>query len=157
MRNTHWWALGALAAATLGTILFVTPAQSQRPTGKQTVAQAIVKRTKLEEKDVAKMLDALGPVIRDKLANGETIDFPGVGQFRVVHIPDHRDLVNGRPAVIAGSNTVEFGPAAEMVDASNSPDAVPAVTVPQFEYNTLPGQTPGMKSSGTRAPNVRAP
>jgi nucleoid DNA-binding protein len=156
MRKTHGWMFGAVAA-TLGAFLIVAPAQSQKPPVKVPLAQAIAKKTKVDEADVIKVLEALGPAIREKLSSGDTIELPGLGTMRVVRIPEHKDMVKGRPTTIEAVNSVEFVPVGELVDASNSPTAVPAVTVPQFEYNPLPGQTPGQKSPGVRAPNVRTP
>jgi nucleoid DNA-binding protein len=159
MRKSHWWALAALTA-TLGVSLsVVTPAQSQRlVVPKQTIPALVARQTKLAEEDVVKVLEALGPVIRDKLASGETVELPGMGQFRVVRIPEHKDMApGGRPITIAGVNNVEFLPVGDMVQAANAPTAVPAVTVPQFEYNPLPDQTKGLRTPGTRMPSSRTP
>jgi nucleoid DNA-binding protein len=122
-----------------------------------TVPGRIAIATKLSEADVAKMMTALGPAIRDLLAEGNTVEIPNLGLFRVVRIPEHRDMVNGRPATIAGSNYVEFVPSGGLVGAANRGGAKPAETVPPFEYNPLPDQTKGLKTGGTRAPNSRTP
>jgi nucleoid DNA-binding protein len=159
MRKPHWWAL-ALLTATLAAILSVaTPVQSQRlVTPRQTVPALIARQTRIAEEDVVKVLEALGPVIREKLANGETIDLPGLGQFRVVRIPEHKDMApGGRPITIAAVNNVEFLPVGDMVQAANAATAAPAVTVPQFEYNPLPDQTKGIRTPNVRAPSSRSP
>jgi len=44
----------------------------------------------------------------------------GLGVFRVVRVPEHRDLVDGRPAVIAATNYVDFKPFGGLVDAANA-------------------------------------
>jgi nucleoid DNA-binding protein len=155
MRKPHWLALGALVA-TLGVVFGVAgTAQSQRPPEKLPLRAAVAKKSKLSEDDVKAVLEALGPVIRDKLADGEAIELPGLGTFRVVRVPQHRDLVQGRPATIGAVNNVEFVPVAEMAQAASAPGAVPAVTVPVFEYNPLPGQTKSERAPYVRMPNIR--
>jgi nucleoid DNA-binding protein len=151
--------LAALATA-LGLVLaFASPAFSDKaaPKGKEkeSLKSKVAASSKLAEEDVAKVLDALGPAIRDKLAAGEVIELPGLGVFRVVRVPDHKDMVNGRPATIAGVNSVEFLPTGGLVDAANNANAVPAETVPAFQYNPLPGQAPGMRVPEDRMPNIR--
>jgi nucleoid DNA-binding protein len=166
MCKRHWWALGALLG-TLGLGLALNPsagAQAPRDAAKEpakdkevTLKGQIAAASKLGEDDVEKMLKALGPAIRDQLRNGREVELPGLGRFRVVRVPDHKDLVNGRPATIAGSNNVEFLPVGEMVNAANSSGAVPAETVPPFEYNPLPGQTKAPRQPTNRAPTTRTP
>ena len=155
MRRHHWWRWAL--SATLGAILVASPAQSQRPPEAVTVARAVSTKTKIPEKDVVKVLEALAPVIREKLSNGETVELPGLGTLRVVAIPAHKDLVKGRPATIEATNNVEFVPFGELVKAANGANAVPAVTVPQFEFNPLPEQTKGQRTPNIRAPNIRTP
>jgi nucleoid DNA-binding protein len=154
------WALAGFLA-TLGVVggVATTLAQPQplRPVERLSLKAAVAKKTKLDEDDVAKVLEALGPIIRDKLANGETIDLPNFGTVRVVRIPEHKDMVKGRPATIAAINNVELVPSDDLVAASNSPNAVPAVTVPIFEFNPLPDQTKGQRIPGTRMPTIRQP
>jgi nucleoid DNA-binding protein len=120
-----------------------------------TLKERIATETKLAEADVAKMLDALGPAVRDQLARGERVELPGLGVLRVVHVPQHRDLIGGRPALVAGNNYVDFLPDAGLVQAANAPGAVPQATVPPFQYNPLPGQTPSQHVPDERMPNVR--
>ena len=155
MRKHPTWALVAIVA-TLGIVFCVASyARSQRDAPKATLSSLVAKKTKLDEADVAKVLEALGPIVRDKLASGETIEFPGIGQIRVVRIPEHKDMVKGRPGVIAATNNVELIPTDEVVKAANSPTAVPAVTVPVFEFNPLPDQTQGLKMPSSRIPTNR--
>lgn len=158
MCTLHSWAavagLGALAAllAFTGQALSEKPAAKDKPT---TLQGRIAADSKLAEADVAKMLAALGPAIRDRLAAGDKVDLPGLGVFRVVRVPDHRDLVNGRPATVPGSNYIDFKPYGSLADAANAPGAVPEETVPPFEFNPLPGQTKSLHVPDERMPNVR--
>ena len=118
----------------------------------------IAAATKLPEADVAKVLERLlGPAIRDLLGQGQTVEIANLGAFRVVRIPEHRDLVNGRPATIAANNYVEFLPTGTLAAAADQPGVRPAETVPPFEYNPLPDQTRGLKTGPTRQPNSRTP
>jgi len=110
---------------------------------------------KLREEDVAKVLSALGPAIREQLARGEVVELPGLGVFRIVRVPEHKDLVNGRPATIPAANTVEFLPSGDAIDAANAADAVPADTVPAYQFNPLPIQTKGLRTPEDRMRNVR--
>ena len=155
MRKPHWLALGALVVA-LGLSFTVTSlAQPPRPPERLPLTAAVAKKRKLPEDDVKAMLEALGPIVREKLANGETVELPGLGTIRVVRVPEHKDLVQGRPATISAVNNVEFVPVPEVVQAANAPGAVPAVTVPAFEYDPLPGQTRSQRAPYVRMPNDR--
>ena len=155
MRKPHWLALGALVVA-LGLSFTVTSlAQPPRPPERLPLTAAVAKKSKLPEDDVKAMLEALGPIVREKLANGETVELPGLGTIRVVRVPEHKDLVQGRPATISAVNNVEFVPVPEVVQAANAPGAVPAVTVPAFEYDPLPGQTRSQRAPYVRMPNIR--
>jgi nucleoid DNA-binding protein len=117
----------------------------------------IAATTKLPEAEVAKVLEALGPAVRDLLGQGQTVEIANLGAFRVVRIPEHRDLVNGRPATIAGANFVEFLPTGKFAEAADQSGVRPAESVPPFEYNPLPDQTRGLKTGPTRQPNSRTP
>ena len=161
MRKAHWWGLGALVG-TLGLVVAATAQQAgqQRPADKRqpaTFQGRMLAATRLPEADLKKFLAALGPAVSGTLASGQSVEIPGLGTFRVVRIPEHRDMVNGRPAVIDGSNYVEFLPAGGLTGAANGPGAVPAVTVPPFQYVPLPNQTPSMRVPGNRTPNTRQP
>ncbi len=156
MRKPHWIALGALLAV-LGLFLGVAdPARSQRPQeAPQTIKDRIVKETKLKAADVQAMLTALGPALRDHLRGGNQAELPGLGTFRVVRIPEHRDMVAGRPVTVAGSNYVEFLPSGDLVNAANAANVVPADVVPPFEYIIDPYQTPSMRVGTNRNPGTR--
>src|SRR5262249_29186002 len=110
MRKPPWLELGALVA-TLGVVFGVAgPAQSQRPPEKLPLRAAVAKKSKVSEDDVKAVLEALGPIIREKLADGEAIELPGLGTFRVVRVPQPKDLVQGRPATIAAVHNARARP-----------------------------------------------
>jgi nucleoid DNA-binding protein len=156
MRKRNLLALGGLLA-TFG-LFFAVAAQAQAPrpnTAFLPLPKRIAAETKLTDEQVEKVLRALGPAISDALARGQTVELPGLGLFRVVRVPEHRDLVDGRPATIAPSNGVEFLAAGELAEAANSGGAVPAETVPPFQYVPLPNQVKGQRVGSTRMPNVR--
>jgi nucleoid DNA-binding protein len=160
MRKLNKWAAVGVLGAVAGVLAFASPALSEKLAAKDkekaaTITGRISLQTKLSEEDVAKVIEALGPAVREHLAKGEVIDLPGLGAFRVVRIPDHRDLIGGRPVVVPGVNSVEFVPVGALVDAANAANAVPQETVPPFEYNPLPKQTKSLRAPDERAPNVR--
>jgi nucleoid DNA-binding protein len=157
MRKRQCWALTALLATLGVTLGLAAPVRSQRPQQPEplTLAGRVAAATKMEEKDVEKMLKALGGAVRSQLTGGQSVELPGLGTLRVVRIAAHRDLVDGRPAVIPESNYVEFLPFGDLVGAANAPGAVPASNVLPFEYNPLPGQVKGLRNPGVRQPNVR--
>ena len=167
MRNRNRWIAGGVFLLAVGTTLTMySQAQSQRPTvitpkpktqNTATLKGQIAAATKVEESDVDLVLKQLGPAISERLARGEKVELPGLGLFRVIRVPEHKDLVDGRPTTIAASNYVEFLPVSELIRAANAPGAVPAEVVPPFHYNQLPNQTPGQKVPNSRAPNTRTP
>ncbi len=135
------------------------PGHSQKPAAKdkknETLAQRLARESNLKEEDINKVLKALGPAVRDELTRGKTVSLQGLGTFRVVRVAGHRDLREGRPVNVPPSNYVEFLPTGEVLNSANSDTAVPAETVPAFEYEPLPNQTKGQKVGPTRAPAVR--
>jgi nucleoid DNA-binding protein len=173
MRKPHWGGLAALLG-TLGLVLGLTSAaRSQRPADEEpplgprpqrsapeapeapTLRGRLVKATRLSEGNVDVFLAALGPAIRDQLRTGAPVELPGLGVFRVVRVPAHRDLVAGRPALIPASQYVEFLPTGNLVEAANAPGAVPAETVPPFEYHPLPNRTESQRVGTTRSLGIR--
>ncbi len=161
MRKLNKWAaLGALGVAA-AVLAFASPALSEKLTVKEkqkaaTIPGRISSQTKVPVEDVVKVLEALGPVVRERLASGAVVSLPGLGVFRVVRIPEHRDLIDGRPAVVPGVNNVEFLPDGMVVGAANAANAVPQETVPPFIYNPLPDQTKSLHvPDEQRMPNVR--
>ena len=110
MRQRQNLALGILLGS-LGIIFGLSaPAQTTRARKDMTIPERIADATRLSEQDVNKFLTAIGPAIRDDLRQGKEVSLPGLGTFRVVRVAEHKDLVNGRPAVIPATNTVEFIP-----------------------------------------------
>jgi len=159
MRKPQWIALSVLVAAVgLASAMADLPKpQNKDKDAPKTLYGRIAKATKFSEADTQKFLAALGPAIREMLRNGNQVEISGLGMFRVVRIPAHRDLVDGRPATITGSNYVEFLPVGDVVDSVNGPAAIPAETVPPFEYIVNPYQTPGMRAPTTRQRGSRSP
>ena len=156
MRKRHILGLGALLAILALNLIPTGEARSQRPPREGgTAAARIADRTKLKEEDVALVLRELGPDVRRELAAGRTVELPGLGVLRVVRVPEHRNLVDGRPAMIPASNYVEFVPTQELVGAANSPTAVPATVVEPFEYHPLPDRVPSTKLPNTKVPSTR--
>jgi nucleoid DNA-binding protein len=155
MRKQQRCSLGALLGAIILGLVWAVPAHSQRPPALGTFPQEIVRQTEVEPEDVAKVLTALGPVISQQLAAGRQVALPGLGSFRVVRIPEHRELVNGRPATVPAVNYVEFLPDASMVRAANTFGATPAVVVPPFQYIPIPDRTPSTRVPSARMPSSR--
>jgi nucleoid DNA-binding protein len=147
--------LAVLAGVIVLALGWTGPARSQRPIVLDPLPRDIAKRTEVDEADVAKVLNALGPALARQIAAGREVSVPGLGSFRVVRIPENKSLVGGRPTTIPPRNYVEFLPDDGVVQASNSPDARPSVTVPPFEYIPLPGQTPSQKVPSGRTPSTR--
>lgn len=147
----------ALLLSGLLLAFIAAPALSQpRPQARAaTMNQRIAAKAGLKEADVEAVLQALAPEVRAELAAGNTVNFPGLGTFRVVEVAAHKDLVGGRPATIEAYNYVDFVPSRDLDGAANNPNARPAATVIPFEYNPLPTQTPGLRAPNTRMPNVR--
>lgn len=164
MRKKYCLGLGALIGVLGLALVWTASAHSQRtkPAEEAGLAKGIAKRAGLKEADVNKVLQAMGPAVRDELTRGRTVTIQGLGTFRVVRIAEHKDMIlggrsGGTPVVVPGVNSVEFLAAGEVVSAANAPGAVPAEVVPPFEYVPLPGQTPGQKMGRTRVPSSRQP
>jgi nucleoid DNA-binding protein len=151
MQNIRWWALGGLLGLA-GLVLTLTAgAQTTTPPkGREPLKTALAKATKLKEADVAKLLQALGPAIRDQLNAGRQVELQGLGTFRVVQVPAHKDLVAGRPAIVPAANYVEFLPSGGLAAAANAPGAVPARTVTPYDFIINPNATAGQKVEGGR-------
>lgn len=157
MRNLHRGAAVGVLAAVLA---FAAPGLSEKSAAGEkdkptSFTGRIAADAKVPEEEVARVLAALGPAVRDQLAQGDRVELPGLGVFRVVRIAEHRDLVGGRPALIAANNYVDFTPAGGVADAANAAGAVPQATVQPFEFNPLPGQTKSQHVPNERMPNVR--
>src|SRR5437016_823761 len=99
-------------------LLLAGPALSQRPRVPTTYTGNLAAASKVSEEEVDKVLKALAPIIREGLAAGQTMDIEGLGQFRVVRVAGHKDMVNGRPTTIPAANAVEFLPVGDLVEAA---------------------------------------
>lgn len=157
MRKFHWKTASLLFAG-LMVGWAVSNGYAQLPVRAAAVAalpKTLAEATELEEEDVAKVLNALGPAMQQQLASGRQVALPGLGVFRVVRIPPHRDLEGGRPVLVPGRNYVEFLPDSTLNKASNHPAARPAVTVKPFQYNPLPNQAPTRTVPRVRTPSTR--
>ena len=167
MRRGQWLALGTLLGAMLLVLAWTTPVQSQKaPADKDKkeggLALKVARGAKMSEQEANRFLQALGPAISSELAAGKTVNLPGLGTFRVVRVPEHKNMTvggrnGGTPFVVPGANTVEFLADGGLKTAANSATAVPAEVVPPFEYVPLPGQTPGQKTGRTHVPSRRVP
>lgn len=153
-----WKALGMLLASLLLTAWLTGQVHSQNrkvPIEELPLPKQVAHEVEVEEEVAKKFLDALGPILQRQLAAGKQVTLPGLGAFRVVRIPPHRDLVGGRPVVIPGRNYVEFLPDANMVQSANDSRAKPAQVVQPFRYNPLPNQTPSRTVPRVRTPSTR--
>jgi nucleoid DNA-binding protein len=149
-----------LAAGILGSSLLflavIGQAQTQDRSKEETLTQRLARRTALSEQNVQRLMAALGPAIREELEKGRQVNLPGLGAFRVVRVQQHRDMVEGgRPVIVPATNTIEFLATGEAITSANGAEAVPADTVPPFQYIVLPGQTPGQKAPRTHVPSSR--
>jgi nucleoid DNA-binding protein len=115
----------------------------------------IMAYSKLKDKETSKFLEALGPAVREMLTAGQQVDIPNLGVFRVVGVPAHRDMVQGRPVTMPAANHVEFIPSGELAATANGTDVVPAEVVVPFQYTPIPDRVPATKAPNSRMPNVR--
>lgn len=151
-------ALAALAAALGMFVPMEAPGQqTQKPRRNETMGQRLARESKLTEEQVGRLLNVLGPAVRDELKKGNTVSLPGLGTFRVVRVAGHRDIEagTGRVLHIPARNTVEFLATEGLGEAANSATAVPAEEVPAFEFNPLPNQTKGQRVPSTRTEGIR--
>jgi nucleoid DNA-binding protein len=151
MRKTHWLALAAL----IGTLAATAYSQLPAPLPPGSLPADVAKATKVNDENVRKVFDALGPTITRQLAAGRQVDVPGLGRFRVVRLSATRNLEDGKVVNQPARNVVEFLADPVVEQAANAPGAVPALTVPAFQYVPLPGQTPTQKVPNERVPSTR--
>jgi nucleoid DNA-binding protein len=159
MRNRPWLALAAVAGALGAFIPMEAPAQSKPkpPRAEETLNQRVARESKLSEEQVTRVLNALGPAMRDQLKKGSSVSIPGLGSFRVVRVAEHRDIEagTGRPLVIPARNTIEFLAGEGLSEMANGEGVVPAETVPAWQFNPLPDQTKGQRVPRTRIEGTR--
>jgi nucleoid DNA-binding protein len=156
---THNRSLAILLLAGLATcaLLSVAGAQTQVIPKNETFVQRVARYSEIKEKEADRCINALGRALLEDLKQGKTDTLPGLGSFRIVRVGTSKDLVNGRPVNIPAYNVVEFSPDEGVYDAANGDNVEAARYVPAFQYNILPGQTPGQKMGSSRMPNTRAP
>src|SRR5262245_33169861 len=140
MRKRPWLVLAALAGGFGIFIPMEAPAQPAKPRAEETFGQRVARESKLSEEQVTRVLNALGPAVRDELKKGKSVNLPGLGVMRVVRVAEHKDIEagTGRPLRIPARNTVEFLANDGLNEVANSSTAVPAETVPAWEFNPLP-------------------
>lgn len=151
MRKSQF-ALGAIIVA------LALTAQAQVPFGKKdvpTFPAGVAREAKLKEETVKKVLEAIGPALKDQLRAGRSVEIAGVGVFQVVRVTEHKDLVDGLPATIPAKNYIEFVPASGLTDAANAPGAVPARVVEGYEFRVNPNSAPSSRIDGVRVPRTR--
>src|SRR5260370_27810490 len=95
--------LGA-ACLTIGPAVPAEPTVKTVPTPKErqrevTFAGRVAKASSFSEDDINKVLKALGPVMREELSKGQSVTIEGLGTFRIVKLPEYRDLKDGRPVI----------------------------------------------------------
>jgi nucleoid DNA-binding protein len=149
------WALAGLLAFLVLAVSLAAEAQTAAKPPPLTLTQELAKATKQKEAVAAALLKALGPALKERLVAGGQVELAGVGVFRVVRVPEYKDLVNGRPATVAARNYVEFLPLADLDAAANAPGVVPARTANNYEFTVNPNSTPGLKTGATRTPRSR--
>ena len=156
MRKNHWPALAGLAG-TIGIGLGLTGlAHSQLPAApRPALPKRLAAAAKVEEDDVVKMLNVLGPDILQEIAAGREVTLPRLGTFRIVRVAESRNLVDGRPVVQQATNVIVFAPDPALEQAAAAPGVKPNAEVPAFQYNLFPGQTPGQKVPYGRSPSTR--
>ena len=121
------------------------------------MADQLAAEAQVNKDDAKAMLKALSPVIQQRLAKGQTVTLGGLGTFRVVKIPAHRELRGGRPITVPARNYVEFLPQVALVNSSNAITAQPAAVVQPFQYNPLRGRAEVPQISRVRVPSTRVP
>lgn len=152
----HLIALGGLLSLLVLGITLTARAQVVSTLPKrQTLEERLVKETKVKKTDVAKILKALGPALREQLQQDGKIDVPGLGIIRVLRITEYKDLVNGLPTTIPARNYVEIEADSAANRAVNQPGVPPARTIQGYEFRVNPNASPGIKTQDRRVPRTR--
>ncbi len=156
MRTKRWLVCGVLLAG-MGLFLGLAgKSYSQREEDEgANLKTRLARKLQVRQQLVNDFFKELAPAVIADLRAGNQVVLPGLGTLRVVRVAEHRDLRNGRPVLIPAVNYVEFLPVQALVAAANSEGARPAVTVPAFQYNPLPQQTPSQRTPRTRTPSFR--
>jgi hypothetical protein len=124
MSKRHWAGFGLLLGGLAVLHLLAAPVSSQPPPERIAAPAKIHPKMTLEE---------LAKTIQTDLANGKSVDVPGLGTFRVVRVMPHRQNIDGR-AVMVYKNVVQLQPTGELEAVANSPGARPQDTVLTNDY-----------------------
>jgi nucleoid DNA-binding protein len=144
-----------LLVASLGAALTISAyAQLGRPRPK-TPQQKLATAANLTEEQATRAYEAFGSVVVSELSEGKVVNVPNLGTFRLVRIPDYKDIRDTRPVTTPAHNVIEFSASTSAADASNSVDSKPAENVQPMHFDVLPGQVPGQRAPGTRTPTQR--
>lgn len=155
MRHGKRLALATLLAG-IGLAFGAAPqTRAPKSLGDETLQQRLARTTKLSEDDVNKLWSQLGAAIKEDLLRGQQVIIPGLGMMRIVRVPEHKDLKDGRPVTIAATNTVEFLASKELTAAANSKGVEPSETVPEYRFKVFPNQTSTERAPSTRVPTQR--
>jgi nucleoid DNA-binding protein len=148
----------ALAAFVAVLALGLTVAAEAQPAGRGpgTLQGDLAKTSGQKEAVVASILKAVGPTLKAHLSAGRQVEVPGVGVFRVVRIDAHKDLIGGIPGIVPARSYVDFVPAAELNAAANAPGAVPARTIPGYQFRVNPSSAASSRIEGPKTPRGRA-
>jgi nucleoid DNA-binding protein len=155
MSHNRSLAILLLTGAACCAVLSVAGAQTQVAPKNETFVQRVARYADIKERDADKCINALGKALMEDLRQGKTDGLPGLGSFRIVRVGESKDLVNGRPVAIPAYNVIEFSPEEGVSDVANGDNVEAAKFVPAFQYNIIPGQTPGQKMGSSRMPNSR--
>jgi len=157
-RGWHYKAVVSGAAVFLG---LAGAVHSQIPAPKGQPANCLLPsagtKSQVAEADVLRVLDALGPVMLEEIRQGNQEKLQKVGIFKIVRIAEHKDIERGtgRPMTCL-PRTTWFLIGRRNGNRRRCGGRAPGGIRAQFEYNTLPGQTPAQKTGRTKVPPVRS-
>lgn len=151
MQKMKWAGITMLALA------LALSADAQPPASKKlgSLKERLSIATNYKETAVEKFLQALGPAAREQLENGREVALPGLGTLRVVRVEAYKDLVKGVVSTIPARNYIEFVPAGDLDKAANAAEAVPARSVPAYEFIVNPNHTPAQRAESNKVQRTR--
>ncbi len=147
------WAFVGVICVLAGSLAFGQVGAGRRPAA--SLKDGVVARSKEAPAAVDRMLKALGPSVEEQLLAGRQVEIPGLGTLRVVRIEAYKDLDGGRPIMVPARNYVEFVPTGDLDAIANMPGAVPARSVPGYEFRVNPSSTPGFKTDTIKTIRTR--
>lgn len=145
-------------ALLIGTLALTANAQviNQKDKVAPDLKTGIATRTKFKTATVEKMLEQMGPAIKEQLRAGRVVAIDGVGTFQVVRIQAYKDINrNGEPVLVPARNYVEFLPDDGLNEAANAEGAVPARTVEGYKFVVNPNQAPTLKVESIKVLRTR--